>query len=164
MKQKKLRLEEGKKLITILSSVCILFVLIILGLRKIQRQEFPHDLKTEYEFSSGVTTHERTYASTPAIYFPESVRKEGEYVINNDTGYQVCVATPEEGFLFLGQGKYEITGKPLVFFVLQPQGKENVKYKGEFAISEKHEKEGYKYCIVGSERKIKKVKFKTDSN
>ena len=163
MKQKELRLEEGKKLITILSSVCILFVLIISGLRKIHRQELPYDLKREYEFSSGVTTHERTYASTQAIYFPESIRKEGDYVINNDTGYQVCVATPEEGFLFLEQGKYEITGKPLVFFVLQPQGKEKAAYKGEFCILERNEKEVYKYCIAGSERKIKKVKFKTEN-
>lgn len=145
MKQKELRLEEGKKLITILSSVCILFVLIILGLRKIHRQEVPHDLKMEYEFSSGVTTHERTYASMPAIYFPESVRKEGDYVINNDTGYQVCVATPEEGFLFLGQGRYEITGKPLVFFVIQPREEESVNYKGEFGIYERNEKK--KKCI-----------------
>ena len=163
MKQKELGQNKGKKLVTIIGSACILFGLIILGVKKIQRQELPHDLKTEYEFSSGVTTYERTYASTPAIYFPESIRKEGDYVINNDTGYQVCVATPEEGFLFLEQGQYEITGKPLVFFVLQPQGKENVKYKGEFAISKKHEKEGHKYYITGDERKIKKIKFKTEN-
>ena len=95
MKQKKLRMKEGRKLVTILSSVCILFILIILGLRKIHRQELPHDLKTEYDFNSGVTTHEKTYESTPTIYFPESMRQKGDYEINNKTGYQICVATPE---------------------------------------------------------------------
>ena len=74
MKHKKLRMKEGRKLVTILSSVCILFILIILGLRKINKQDFPYDLKSEYEFNSGVTTHEKTYESTPTIYFPESMR------------------------------------------------------------------------------------------
>ena len=83
MKQIGLRLNKGQKLVTIIGSVCILFGLIILGLRKINKQDFPHDLKLEYEFNSGVTTHEKTYASTPAIYFPESIRQKGDYVINN---------------------------------------------------------------------------------
>ena len=60
------------------------------------------------------------------------------------------------GGVFLGQGRYEITGKPLVFFILQPQSKENADYKGEFGIYDWDEKEGYKYCITGNERKIKK--------
>lgn len=160
---KELRLKKGKKFIVILSSAAALFLLIILGFKKIHKQELPHDLKLEYEFNSGVTTHKRTYASTQAIFFPESIRKEGDYIINNDTGYQVCVATPEEGFLFLGQGQYEMTGKPLVFFVIQPKEEENANYKGEFGIYERNEKEEYKYCITGNERKIEKVKFKVDS-
>lgn len=162
MKQKELRLEEGKKLITILSSVCILFILIILGLRKIYRQEIPHDLKTEYEFNSGVTTHEKTYESTPAIYFPESIRQKGDYVIDNKTGYQICVATPEEGFLFLEQGLYQITGTPLVFFFVKPEGNEKKIYRGEVGICKKDEKTGFKYCVTGNGEKIKKMRFYTE--
>ena len=126
MKQKELRQNKGKKLVTIIGSACILLGLILLGLRKIHRQELPRDLKTEYEFNSGVTTHEKTYESTPTIYFPESMRQKGDYEINNITRYQVCVATPEEGFLFLEQGTYQITGTPLVFFIVKPEGKEAV--------------------------------------
>ena len=60
MKQIGLRLNKGQKLVTIIGSACILLGLILLGLRKIHRQEVPRDLKTEYEFNSGVTTHEKT--------------------------------------------------------------------------------------------------------
>lgn len=154
MKQiKELRLEKGKKYIVILSSVCTLFLLTVFGLRRMYKQELPRDFKSKYEFNSGVTTHEKTYVSTPAIYFPESIRQEGDYVISNETGYRVCVATPEDGFLFLGQGIYQITGKPLVFFIVQPQGKENVMFKGELGICERNKKTGFKYYITGNERK-----------
>lgn len=159
MNQKELRMEKGKKLVTILSSVCILFVLIILGLRKMHRQEIPHDLKTEYDFNSGVTTHEKTYESTPTIYFPDSIRQKGDYVINNKTGYQICVATSEEGFLFLEQGVYQIKGTPLVFFIVKPRENENKIYRGEFSICKRDEKVDFKYHIIGNGRKIKKMRF-----
>lgn len=162
MKQKELRQDKGKKLVTIIGSACILFGLIILGLRKIHRQELPHDLKTEYDFNSGVTTHEKTYESTPTIYFPESIRQKGDYVITNKTGYQMCVATPEDGFLFLEQGVYQITGTPLVFFIVKPQGKDSKMYRGELSICKRDEKTGFKYCIVGNGEKIKKMRFYTE--
>lgn len=162
MKQKESGQNKGKKLVTIIGSACILLGLILLGLKKIHRQEVPRDLKTEYEFNSGVTTHEKTYESTPTIYFPESMRQKGDYEINNKTGYQICVATPEEGFLFLEQGTYQIIGTPLVFFIVKPEGNEKKTYRGEVSICKKDEKTGFKYCIAGNGEKIKKMRFYTE--
>ena len=160
MKQiKELRLERGKKFIVILCSVCVLFLLMVLGLRRMYKQELPRDFKSKYEFNSGVTTHERTYASTPAIYFPENIRQEGDYVINNSTGYQICVGTREEGFLFLGQGEHKISGKLLVFFVIKPETEEAISCKGEFVICRENDEKGFQYILNGNQNKIKKISY-----
>ena len=160
MKQiKELRLERRKKFIVIMSLVCVLFLLMVLGLRRMHKQELPRDFKSKYEFNSGVTTHEKTYASTPAIYFPESIRQEGNYVINNSTGYQLCVGTREEGFLFLGQGEHKISGKLLVFFVIKPETEETISCKGEFVICRENDEKGFRYTLNGNQNKIKNISF-----
>lgn len=137
--------------------VCMLVVVMICGLLIIQEKFIPFSLKTEYKFNSGVMTEIVTHISTPPVYFPESIRKEGEFIIKNDTGYQICIATPKDGFLFLEQGEHRITGKPLVFFVVQP--KEEVHCKGELKIYESGEKIGFKYCIMGNQEEIENMKF-----
>lgn len=137
--------------------VCILVVVMIFGLLIIQEKFIPFNLKTEYKFNRGVTMEDVIHISTPAVFFPESIRKEGEFVIKNDTGYQICVATPQDGFLFLEQGEHRITGKPLVFFIVQP--KEEVHCEGEFKIYESGGKIGFKYCIMGNQEEIGNIKF-----
>lgn len=137
--------------------ICMLVVVMICGLLIIQEKYIPFNLKTEYKFNSGVTMEDVTHISTPAVYFPESIRKEGEFIIKNDTGYQICIATPQDGFLFLEQGEHRIMGKPLVFFIVQP--KEELHCEGEFKIYESGGKIGFKYCIMGNQEEIGKMKF-----
>ena len=139
--------------------ICMLVVVMICGLLIIQEKYIPFNLKTEYKFNRGVTQEDVTHISTPAVFFPESIRKEGEFVIENDTGYQICIATPEDGFLFLEQGEHRITGKPLVFFIVQP--KEEVHCKGELKIYESGERIGFKYRIMGNQEGIENMKFIT---
>lgn len=127
------------------------------------KQYIPYGMKTEYNFNGGVDIEKQIHVTTQPIFFPDILRHDGVFAIENDTGYQICVATAEEGFLFFEQGEFIIHGKPLVFFVVKPEAEENTDYNGQVTIRENADI-GFVYSIQGNPDMIKEVSYKVEKN
>lgn len=95
---KELRLENGKKLIVILSSACMLFILIILGLRKIHRQELPHDFpkgESKIKEYKVVEKEPETDNSYRLLKIPQIIAEEIEIKISALLGHASVTTTFE---------------------------------------------------------------------
>lgn len=136
---------------------CVVLVSIYFNIKESKQSYVLNEIETEYKFESGITIADKTYVSTHCISFPEGIRKKGKYEIKNNTGYQVCLATLEEGFLFLEQGKYQITGKPVAFFVIQPDFEKGTYFEGELVISKKNALRKISYIMKGNQTQISEI-------
>lgn len=132
--------------------------LMVCGIRELNWCCFLYKLKTEYKFESGITLEDKTYISTHPVFFPERIREQGKYVIKNTTGYQICVAMPEDGFLFIEQGEYRIEGKPLVFFVVQPDTAKDIYFEGDLIVCKENTTKGISYFMKGNRNKISEIR------
>lgn len=118
-----------------------------------------HDSSTveqRYSFTSSVNQKGNEFVTTEAIVLPKAFWQKNEYMINNATGYDVCIFTQENGCQTIGQGETVIDGTPTTFFVVKPEDS-NDKYKeGQLSISsENGEKEIID--IRGNNEEIAKV-------
>ena len=102
----------------------ILFaVLLFTALFFFESRLIPDGFQETYTFESGYMEAPASpfTKSTPAIPLPDYLRREGTYLCENNTGYDICIFTSTDGFLLLEQGEYNFQGRPVALFLLKPE-------------------------------------------
>ena len=106
-----------------------------------------------YEFCSAVNTGEDVVTTTEYISVPAYMCEEGKIEVNNSTGYEIVLATRENGFQRVGQENFTMKITPVCLFVIKPETENPVNMGGDFKI--KNEKgEEVMYHIVAHNESI----------
>lgn len=108
---------------------------------------------TTYKFSCVVNTEDNAFATTDYISVPDYMCEEGKTEVNNSTGYDIILATRENGFQIVDQGNFTEEITPVCLFVIEPEAWKSVSASGDFTI--KNEKgEEITYHIKGDNDSI----------
>ena len=108
---------------------------------------------TTYKFSCVVNTEDNAFATTDYISVPDYMCEEGKTEVNNSTGYDIILATRENGFQIVDQENFTEEITPVCLFVKEPEAGKAVSASGDFTI--KNEKgEEITYHIKGDNESI----------
>ena len=123
----------------------ILFSVLVIAIA--ERYFYPQELKGVYNLDSGYNVNGAITPSTEAVLFPDYLCYDGEFLCENETGYDICIFTSTSGFHILNQGMHRINGRPIAFFIVKPSANNQEGFGGWFIIHEKDKRLVAKYQV-----------------